>query len=114
MTHKSILYGLSYSPWTERARWALDIKKVPYHYKEHSPLLGEYWLRFQARKSGLSKATVPLYVGGSNSIGDSFQIMRYADTVGEGTTLFPADLDIDTWRDKIEAAFEAMQYHQGN
>ena len=84
-------------------------QKVPYHYKEHSPLLGEYWLRYQVRNSGLKKATTPLYLNNSNVIGDSFEIMRYADKVGEGDKIFPENIDALIWRDKIESAFEEMR-----
>ena len=43
------LYGLSLSPWTERARWALDHHGVAYDYHEHVPMLGEVLLRMKAR-----------------------------------------------------------------
>ncbi len=35
------LIGLHYSPWTEKARWALDRQRVPYAFEEHLPMLGE-------------------------------------------------------------------------
>jgi len=109
MTSPLTLYGLAYSPWTERARWALDLKNVSYRYREHSPYLGEYALRFRARRLGRVRATVPLLVGPDVAIGDSFEIMQYADEVGVGDTLLPDPAEVQSWRDKIEPALEKMR-----
>lgn len=109
MTRISTLYGLSYSPWTERARWALDVKQVPYRYKEHSPFLGEWGLRFRARHLRQSQATVPLFLGEGITLGDSFEIMGYADQVGVGDPLFVDPTETQRWRDQIERALEHMR-----
>jgi len=109
MAQSPILYGLCYSPWTERACWALEAKKMRYRYKEHSPMLGEMALRFQSRKTAESKATVPLYVDGEICIGDSFEIMVHADKAGSGAPLFPDLPKAREWRDTIEPALEDMR-----
>ena len=109
MTSPLTLYGLAYSPWTERARWALDLKNVSYRYREHSPYLGEYALRFRARSLSRTRATVPLLVGPDVTIGDSFEIMQYADEVGVGDTLLPDLAEVRSWRNKIEPALEQMR-----
>ncbi len=44
------LHGLSCSPWTWRARWALDHHRIDYDYREHTPMLGERRLRRLAEK----------------------------------------------------------------
>ena len=37
---KPVLYGLRYSPWSRKARWALDAHGVDVDYREY--LLGEF------------------------------------------------------------------------
>src|SRR5262245_44456729 len=39
------LLGAFYSPWTERARWALDHHGIAYRFEEHVPVVGELALR---------------------------------------------------------------------
>lgn len=94
------LWGLHYSPWTEKARWALDHHGVDYRYREHQVLLGEPGLRWRARRrSPGTPASVPLLIDGDAVFGDSTDIARLADRVGGGAPLFPAALehDIDRW-----------------
>ena len=98
------LYGLAYSPWTERARWALDHHNIAHRYREHVPMLGEPVLRLLARKSGQQVATVPLYRDGQRVLGDSLQILRHADAIGSGPTLLPEGLDVAAWHARVEAA----------
>jgi len=92
MTDERILWGIAYSPWTEKARFALTVKQVDYQYREHTPLLGEVRLR---RIAGgvLRKASVPLLVDGDRVIMDSFSIAKHAERIGGGQTLFPPGQD---------------------
>lgn len=87
MTH---LYGLCYSPWTVKARWALDHHKIPYRYHEHLLLFGMPALRWHLRKP-FGDVTVPALVSGKIRIIDSFEIARYAESIGSGPPLFPSD-----------------------
>lgn len=102
------LHGLSYSPWTEKARWALDHHHVAYRYVEHTPMLGELALR---RKAGnLSrKATVPLLVTASGPIMDSRLIAEYAERQKGGSPLFPAERleEVDAWTARSERTLAA-------
>lgn len=89
----SELLGLPYSPWTERARWALDVRGVAYEKRLYSPLLGEPALR---RKLGRWRGVVSVPVltdDDGNVIGDSIAIARWANERGSGPDLFPAELD---------------------
>jgi glutathione S-transferase len=78
------LYGLSPSPWTERARWALDHHRVSYRYREHVPFIGELALR---RKAESKKPTVPLLEDDVVVMG-SAEIAKHADGIGKGESLF--------------------------
>lgn len=98
------LFGLRVSPWTERARWALDHHKMAYAYHEHVPMLGEVLLR---RKARTKKATVPLLSDGDDVVMGSLEIAKHAERSDErrgGAPLFPAgaDADVDRWADIAE------------
>jgi glutathione S-transferase len=93
------LIQLSYSPWSERARWALDHHGLAYEIVEHVPFLGEWKLRRIAGKKG--PATVPLLVDGDTRLTDSWDIAQYAERRGHGEKLFPQELEprIREWTD---------------
>lgn len=95
------LYGLTQSPWTHRARWALDHHGITYRYHEHVPMLGEVLLR---RKAKAKKATVPLLADGDRAVMGSFEIARHAEANGRGASLFPRgrDAEIARWNDVAE------------
>ena len=104
------LYGLSQSPWTEKARWALDHHSIAYRYHEHVPLLGEVLLRMKAhgRPKG-TKASVPLLADGKDAFCSSFAIARHADAIGRGDELFPKGQDDATarWADLSDRIIDA-------
>jgi glutathione S-transferase len=81
------LLGEHYSPWTLRARWALDHHGLGYRYREHAPMLGELLLRLRTRPPPGALATVPAWVDGAVVIRNSVDIMLYADRVGGGPRL---------------------------
>jgi glutathione S-transferase len=86
------LLGLPYSPWSEKARWALDARRVPYRSRTYAPILGEPMLRLRLRK-WTGQVTVPVLIDDEGrALGDSADIARWADARGEGPALFPADL----------------------
>jgi glutathione S-transferase len=82
----NVLHGLDYSPWTERARWALDHHRIAHRFRQHTPMLGELGLRWRARTPDGS-ASVPLWVGARGRVMGSLPIMRLADTLGESPRL---------------------------
>ena len=96
MSDVPTLLTLHVSPWSERARWALDHHRIAYRQEAHVPVLGERKLR---RIVGPSKprATVPVLVTRDGVIDDSSDIALYADRIGTGTKLVP-----DRHRDEIE------------
>ena len=103
----AILFGLHYSPWTERARWALDHHRVGYRYREHLPLLGEPLLRWRARGRAAGPATVPLLRVDGQVLCDSAAILRYAESVAGGEALIDADADADANADAELSAWIA-------
>lgn len=87
------LLGLPYSPWTEKARWALDVRGVSYDFRHYQPLLGEVALRRKlSRWSGT--VSVPVLTDDQGvAHGDSEAIARWADARGTGPSLFPREHD---------------------
>ena len=102
-----ILVQLPQSPWSEKARWALDHHHVRYVSIEHVPLVYEPLLRLASREAR-RKPTVPMLFDGKRVFRDSFAIARHVDEQGTGEKLIPAEHDaaITRWNDRVE---ELMQ-----
>ena len=102
------LIALSYSAWSEKARFALDHHAIAYVSHEHVPMLGEPFLRFVTRRP-FARVSVPVLVHRGRVLSDSFEIARYADRIGEGQTLFPAErlAEIRAWDDESQGAMAA-------
>jgi glutathione S-transferase len=81
-----LLIGIRYSPWTERARWALDHHGLEYRYEEHLILLGMPGLRFKTGR-WKEELTLPLLIEGDRLELDSFDIAHYGDEKGTGAKL---------------------------
>jgi glutathione S-transferase len=95
---KPELVGLPYSPWSEKARWALDLRRVPYTSTTYAPMIGEVGLRRRMGK-WTGQVSVPvLFDDHGAAIADSHAIARWADTRGEGASLFPSDLEAEVAR----------------
>jgi glutathione S-transferase len=85
------LLGIEFSPWTEKARWALEVRRVPYAFRLYQPLLGEPALRLKLRRL-TGRASVPvLTTDDGRVISDSANIARWADEHGDGPRLFPTE-----------------------
>lgn len=98
------LYGESFAPWCEKARWALDHHRVPYRFVEHVPMIGEPALRIAARRP-FGRVTIPLLVDGSDVLMSSFDIARRAERDGGGAPLFPRgrEDEIAEWNDRSDS-----------
>jgi len=103
------LTGLPYSPWSEKAKWALDARHVPYRFHHYQPLIGEPALRFKTGR-WRGNVTVPVMVCDAGKVyDDSAAIARFADEHGEGPTLFPREHEaaIAHWIDLGERCLAA-------
>jgi glutathione S-transferase len=86
------LLSLHYSPWSERARWALDYHELEYRLVQHEPFLGERRLRKIVGKR-VARPTVPVLVTDDAVLRDSWDIALYADTQGTREKLVPPSLE---------------------
>lgn len=89
MTATPTFVSLRYSPWSERAHWALDHHGLAYELVRHQPFIGERKLRKLAgRRTG--RVTAPLLLAGGERLMDGFEIARWADRHGSAEPLVPA------------------------
>ena len=85
------LLGLVFSPWTEKARFALDVRRVPYTFRHYQPLIGEPALRVKLRRLTGSVTVPVLTLDDGRVLADSADIAHWADGRGEGPRLFPPE-----------------------
>jgi glutathione S-transferase len=101
--------ALPLSPWSEKARWALDHHEVPYVEKMYVPMLGAPLLRWKLRRLR-GRLTVPILLDGKGTVcPDSYEIARHAERTGHGEPLFRRghERDVERWHRLSEAAMEA-------
>lgn len=83
------LVALPISPFSERARWALDHHGIRYELVVHTPVLGERRLR-RLTGAGSTRATAPALLLPGEVLRESWDIVHYADRHGNGAPLIPA------------------------
>jgi len=111
MTHAyPRLYALPYSPWSEKARWALDHHRIAYEEVEHLLFVGDLRLRLLLKKP-TGRVTVPLLDDHGVFFTDSLDIARHADEIGSGSRLFPAgrEAEVEAWNRKSEDTMSALR-----
>jgi glutathione S-transferase len=97
------LYSIHHSPWSERARWALDHHRIAFEERTHVPLVGELALRWRAGSWG--KVSVPLWVDDDGTATQgSLAIAEHVDAIGKGATLFPEGA-----RDRIRGLYDDLE-----
>lgn len=100
------LFSLPYSPWSQKAVWALHHHGVQVEKMLYRPLVDEPKLRLRLRRVR-GKVTVPVLFDGPDALTDSFEIARHAEARGSGDPLF-ADLEsARRWNTISEEALEA-------
>lgn len=101
------LIHLPYSPWSERARWALDARGITYARRHYQPVLGEPELRWRLRR-WTGPVSVPVLLTETGPIADSWEIARWADARGAGPQLVPAALgDLEHWIERSQRGMAA-------
>lgn len=74
------------SPWSERLRWVLETKGLPYQRTPFVPLAGS---DEHQRKTGI--ATVPVLIADGEIIGDSDRAVDWLETTHPSPELLPSD-----------------------
>jgi glutathione S-transferase len=81
----AILYQFPISHYCEKARWALEVRGVPFRAQNLLPGLHLRKVR------PLGGRTLPVYVDGVTVLTDSTAIVLHAEKIGRGAPLFPED-----------------------
>lgn len=74
------------SPFSERVRWVLELKRLPYRRRSYQPLVGEAELRAQT-----GQTTVPVFFADGELIGDSNAAVDWIETHQPAPPLLPTD-----------------------
>jgi len=96
------LLQLAYSPWSERARWALDAEGIRYRKKAYLPMIGEPALRVRLRRA-TGPVSVPVLFTDGGAVEGSWDIACHAAAHGgrdaDASILPPAlRADIAVWQ----------------
>ena len=99
-----LLIGESFSPWTKKARWALEYCNQAYEYKEYTPTISEPGLRLRL-KQWSGSVSVPVLFVGEKIYRGSWEIACFAnETVGDNRL---GNMEkIKSWNGLSEAALE--------
>ena len=97
-----LLIGESFSPWTKKARWALEQCGLTYSYKEYIPTLSEPGLRWRMWQ-WTQPVSVPVLFVDRQVVRGSWEIASFAnETAGDGRL---GDFrEIAPWNELSEAA----------
>jgi len=82
------LYHIDVSPWSEKARWALDLNGIDYRKVSYNPLTTPLVMRLKTGNF-FENVTLPVLVDGKARIMDSFDIAQWASENGKMKSLFP-------------------------
>jgi glutathione S-transferase len=104
------LVALPYSPWSEKARWALQHHGVAHEYEIYAPMIGEPGLRLRARRLR-GPLSVPVLFDDDRVFTDSFDIARRAEEIGGAAPLFPKgkEADVEAWNARSQDALAAAR-----
>jgi glutathione S-transferase len=103
-----ILHAMGPSPWSEKARWALDHHRLHYVEKEYTPMVGEVALRLRLRRPR-GQVSVPLLLAGEDVYSDSLDIAQFAERHGGGPPLFRRgeEEEVARWNQTADRAMRA-------
>ena len=104
------------SPWSERARWALDHAGTKYDTIVYTPLVSTLYVRWLSRNFN-NKLTIPVAIanntGESQILRDSLSISLHANTsrLAQRKNLFPAEHidEINEWYQLSESMLDILR-----
>ncbi|PIE19803.1 MAG: glutathione S-transferase [Proteobacteria bacterium] len=102
------LVALSYSPWSEKARWALDHHQLTYVEQPYVPIFGELGLRVRARQLG-GQISVPALLDNGAVVVGSWEIVRHLEERGGARSLIPDSgaQEVERWSELSERLLAA-------
>lgn len=97
------LIQISFSAWSESARWALDHHQVQYKRTEYVPFVQEPMLRIRLRRP-FGRVSVPVLFDNGRLVDGSYEIARFAEANGKGVPLFFDEPACKKWDELAQAA----------
>lgn len=107
MSDMGLLVGEAFSPWTIKARWALDHCGVDYLYREYTPGLSEPWLRWKLNR-WREPVSVPVLLTRRQAILGSWAIAQHAAQCA-GDARLGDPTQIQAWDDISELGLAAAR-----
>lgn len=107
MDDTAVLVGEAFSPWTLKARWALDHCGVGYRYREYTPGISEPWLRWRLGQ-WRRPVSVPVLLTRERAIQGSWKIAEHAARCA-GDARLGEFADIQAWDDISERGLAAAR-----
>jgi glutathione S-transferase len=99
-----VLHQFPYSHFNEKARWALDLKKLDHERVNYLP--GPHMPKIK-KLSGQSKT--PVLTGGGRTVAGSAQIIDWLEEVAPAPALYPEAPDLRAealaWQDRLDREF---------
>ncbi len=93
-----MLIGESFSPWTKKARWALEYCRLDYRYQEYIPTLSELGVRIKLRQL-TGQVSVPILMVGRDVYRGSWEIACFANQESKGRSL--GDMEAISYWDQL-------------
>lgn len=102
--------SLDYSPWSQKAAWALHVRGIAVRHRAYVPTLSEPGLRLRlGRWKG--QVSVPVLLGTPEGpIDGSWDIALWADAHGAGSTLFSDLQAVTRWSTLADEILGAGRY----
>jgi glutathione S-transferase len=88
---KPTLVSIPYSPWSIRAKLALQVMGVDFAFRSYTPVLSVPWVRLKLRRP-VGRFTVPFLLWDGPTLTDSVDIVRWGCARSD-RSLIPADAD---------------------
>lgn len=102
-----LLVHISYSPWSLKARLALDLAGLAHERREYLSVVHEPWLRARTGR-WTGKVTIPVMITPRGSLDDSLSI---AAAVLKDTPLWPDDQAVRAWDAWSESLLSLGRLH---
>ena len=95
--------NIALSPWSEKARWAMDYTETHYQSIPFTPMITNLKARYLS-KNFTSELTIPIAVDGQQILNDSFEIAKNTNNKTQNKNLFPAGYreELSSWNELSE------------
>ena len=107
---RPLLFAIPYSPWSLKARWALDHAGIDYRIMDFVPMVSIPHV-FVRAGFPRQRITIPCLIDNGEVVMDSFAIAQYCNGRGRRPALIPApfEIEIEAWNAHADRALRASR-----